>query len=111
MLQKENRLKKRKEFKYIYGTGKSVYSKYITIVFTPTKLEHCKVGFSVSKKIGKAYERNKVKRRLREIIRLNFNQLNGKYNYIIVAKTGIVVLNFNELKDELLQLINKVNMK
>ena len=41
------------------------------------------IGFSVNKKTGKAYVRNKIKRQLREIVRLNLEKFEPNYNYVI----------------------------
>ena len=86
MLQKENRLTKRKAFGYIYKNGEYKSSNNLTLMYTPTKLKTFKVGFSVSKKIGKAYIRNRIKRQLREAFKSYINVINNRYNYIVVAK-------------------------
>lgn len=111
MLVKENRLTKRKEFGYIYKKGKSVYSKHLMLVYVPTKLKNIRVGFSVSKKVGKAHTRNLIKRRLRAIIQelLNKNKIKTN-NYIFIANTGICDLTFLELKQQVEYLLKKDNL-
>lgn len=111
MIVKQNRLTKRKEFGYIYKHGKNSYSKYLKLVYVPTKLNQVRVGFSISKKVGKAHTRNLIKRRLNAILfdlikedRLKTN------NYIFVVNLGIDNLEFNELKDQVLTLLNKENL-
>lgn len=108
MLNKKNRLTKRKEFGYIYKKGKRVNSQYINLVYTSTKLQHARFGFVVSKKIGKAYIRNKVKRRLSEIIRLDIDNISCEYNYVFVAKPGIDSLSYQQLEQEVGKLLNKL---
>ena len=110
MLKKENRLTKRKEFAYIFRKSQSVASKYLILNYIPTKLDDFKVGFSVSKKIGNAVTRNKVKRKLRESFRLNVNKVNTKHNYIVVARKGIEELNFNEIQNNLIYVLKKANL-
>ena len=66
MLSSVNRLKKRKEFAYLYNHGNAKHTDNLTLVYLPTKSRALKVGFSVAKKIGKAHTRNFVKRRLRQ---------------------------------------------
>ena len=108
MLIKENRLTKRKEFGYIYKKGRSVYSKHLMLVYVPTKLKNIRVGFSVSKKVGKAHTRNLIKRRLRAIIQDLLKQnLIKTNNYIIVANSSIVELSFEELKNQVLYVLRK----
>ena len=107
MLNKKYRLKKRKEFAYIYRVGKPTHTKYLTLVSTPTKLKDFKIGFSVSKKVGKAFARNLVKRRLTEIFKPLIDNLDSKFNYVIIAKAGCAELSFEELSKELHVLLCK----
>ena len=69
MLSSVNRLKKRKEFAYLYNHGTAKHTANLTLVYNQTKSRALKIGFSVAKKIGKAHVRNLVKRRLRAILR------------------------------------------
>ena len=110
MLQKENRLTKRKAFGYIYKNGKSKSGNNLIVIYTPTKLNACKVGFSVSKKLGKAFVRNRVKRLLREAFKELLPVVNNKYNYVVVAKPTITDKSFKEIKEELFYILNKCGM-
>lgn len=95
-MQKAFRLSANSSFNYIYKKGLSVSNKYITLLYIPTKF-NLRVGFSVSKKIGKATIRNKVKRRLKEGFRILIPHVNNGYNYIIVAKTPAAEATYMEL--------------
>ena len=106
MLKKINRLKKRKEFAYIYKKGTRIYSPNLTLVKIDSKLPFCKIGFSVNNKIGKAVIRNKIKRRLREIIKPLIPQIKN-CNLILVAKPNITELDFQQLKNETINLLKK----
>lgn len=110
MLKKENRLKKNKQFNYIYKHGEARHSKFLSIVFLQSKYKPLKVGFTVSKKIGKSVVRNKVKRRLRDIIKLNINRLNPNFNYIIIAREGVDKLTYLDLKQQMISLLLKANL-
>lgn len=107
MLKVENRLKRRKEFAFIYKKGISIGSKYFTIWYTPTKLKSARVGFVVSKKIGKAHTRNLIKRRLRAIFRELMGDIDQQYNYIVVAKDCVVQLEYEKLKEQVVYLLTK----
>ncbi|MEG1509646.1 MAG: ribonuclease P protein component, partial [Clostridia bacterium] len=67
-MQSKYRLKSKKSFNYIYKKGESTANKYIALLSVPSKFPK-KFGFSVSKKVGNSVVRNKVKRRLKEIVR------------------------------------------
>ena len=110
MLKKENRLKKNKHFNYIYKNGKSLSQGVLGLVFIKLKIKPFKVGFSVSNKIGKSVVRNKVKRRMREAFKQIIPILDKRYNYIFVAKTGIVEKSFDQIKSNMLSLVQKAGL-
>jgi ribonuclease P protein component len=110
MLKKQIRLRKRKEFNYIFKNGRSFATKTLVLTYLPTKLKNPKIGFSVSKKIGNAVIRNKVKRRLREAFKVYLPKINKKYNYIIVARKDIVNLSYAEIVKTLNYALKKTNL-
>lgn len=107
----ENRLKKRKQFNWIFKNGKSVYSKDLVLVYTQSKTKACKVGFSVTKKVGKAVVRNKVKRRLKAIVSKHMATISNNFMMIFVAKPSIVDVPFLEVESQVLFLLKKAQSK
>lgn len=103
MLKKPNRLTKRGSFSYVYKNGKRCYSKLLTLVFIQSK--SLKIGFSVNNKIGKANVRNKLKRRLRAIVKDNADKLIN-VQAVFVAKPGLENLSFDELVKVIQKLLN-----
>ena len=110
MLKQKYRLKKRKEFNYIFRKSKTFSTKLFVLNYVPTKLENFKVGFSVSKKIGKAVVRNKVKRRMSEAFRSMQNKVSNDYNYIFVARRGIENASYEEIKSSIRYSLEKCNL-
>lgn len=110
MIKKQNRLRKNKHFKFIYKHGETKSAGYIALTFKKTKYVPFKVGFSVSKKIGKSVVRNKVKRRLRECFCSLEANINPNYNYIFIAKEGIQNMSFLEIKDNMINILKKCNL-
>ena len=110
MLKSENRLRKRKEFAYLYNNGTAKHVAHLTVVYLPTKNRKLKIGFSVAKKIGKAHLRNLVKRRLRDIVRDFVPMLPDDYNMVIIAKSGIETITYSELKKETSLLLQKTGL-
>lgn len=110
MLKKENRLTKRKEFGYIYKNGKYAFNSYLTLMYVPTKLKNPRIGFSISKKTGKAWLRNKIKRQLRDVVRTLTETLNPSFNYVFVTKPEITTLNYNQIKDAVIDVLNKAKL-
>lgn len=110
MIKNENRLRKNKHFKFIYKNGESKKVDKITIVYVKTKYKPFKVGFSVSKKIGKSVIRSKVKRRLRESFCSLYKNINSDYNYIFIANEGIDKMTFWQIKSNMEELLKKANV-
>lgn len=102
----DHRLKKEKQFSYIYRKGKRSNSKFFTLFSVESKYDNYLIGFAISKKIGKANKRNKLKRRLKEIIRLN-NLPKNFNNYVLMARPGAAELEFNDLIKEVKYLFEK----
>lgn len=116
-MKKEFRLKKNHEIASIVLKRQRVSSEHYIAYYsfnkekdTLNKEINAKVAISVSKKYGKAFERNKAKRRVREIIRPYLSLFNNK-KVVIVVKTNSKDVEFNILKEELLILMKRVNKK
>lgn len=105
-MQSKYRLKNRKSYTYIYNHGKCLSNQYITVVFVPSN-KGTKIGFSVSKKVGNAVTRNKIRRRLKETCRIHIDDFAKNTNYIIVAKPKILDLKFIDYWSNLALLIQK----
>lgn len=110
MIKNENRLKKNKHFKFIYKHGSTKSTKLVALTYLKSKYSPYKVGFSVSKKIGKSVVRNKVKRRMREAFCAISSCIDQTYNYIFSAKEGIQNLTFVEIKQEIIEVLKKCNL-
>ncbi|MBQ7579207.1 MAG: ribonuclease P protein component [Clostridia bacterium] len=110
MLKKEYRLKKKYQFNYTFKNGQSAGSKHLVIVFTPSNNKNIKIGLAVTKKVGKAFMRNKIKRQIRSAIAPMLSNLKPKYNLIIVARPNIVNTPYKEIESEINYLIKKANL-
>ena len=107
-MQKRYRLKNGRVFNYLHRKGDSCANKLLVLVHAPSKYP-LKVGFIVSKKVGKAVVRNKVRRRLREAFRALIPYINDNVNYIVIARQPCSVANFEEIANNLLHVIIKSN--
>ena len=110
MLKKINRLRKRYQFSYVYKYGEHISGYYTVLYFTPSKTKNIKIGLAVTKKVGHAVVRNKIRRRLREIIKKQLPNLKQNYNIIVVAKDNIPNAKFDELLAEFKKLTKKANL-
>ena len=110
MLKKINRLKKRYQFNYVYKSGEHYSHEHIVLYVSPSKTKSIKVGFAVTKKIGHAVVRNKIRRRLREIVKIQLPKLKQNYNIIVVAKENVSEASFDKLTLEFNKLLKKANL-
>lgn len=101
------RLKKNIHFKYVYRTGQSIACKNLIMIYTENNTGRLKVGFSVSKKIGKSVVRNKVKRRMREAFRHVIPLISPKYNYVIIARDVVVDDDYQKISQSLSYMLKK----
>lgn len=102
----DHRLKKASQFSYIYKKGKRTSTALFTLFSVDSKYESYKIGYSISKKIGKANKRNKLKRRLREIVRTQNLPQNFK-NYVLLVRPGAAELEFEEVQKQVVSLFSK----
>lgn len=107
-LQKGAKIRKNKEFKKIYSRGKSYANKLLVLYIANNKEDKTKVGFSVSKKVGKAVVRNRVKRLIREAYRLNQDKIKKRgVSLVFIARNRAKDANFIEIEKALLDLLKK----
>lgn len=105
MLKKRLRLKKNKEFTYIYRKGSKLKGRYF-IIYALRGSKEMKIGFSLSKKVGNAVVRNLYKRRLHEIFKDLIPQMKLNH-YVIVVSPYIRDAGYQELKDDILTTLEK----
>jgi ribonuclease P protein component len=102
----DHRLRKDRQFTYIYKKGVRKNTHFLTLFIKDSKFKGYKIGYSVSKKIGKANVRNKLKRRMKEIVRTN-DFAKDYHNYVLMARQGIENLTFEQLFKEIKEVFNK----
>ena len=79
-----NRLKKNEDFRRVYRKKRSMANRLLIIYILENKYEYNRVGFTVSKKVGKSVIRNRVKRLLRDSYRLNEEKILQGYDIIFI---------------------------
>ena len=103
-MKKEYRIKKNQEIIDLLKLKQTVGDKYFVIYKSNVKLSHFRFAVSVNKKYGNAPERNKAKRRVREIVKLySYNNI----DFFIVIKTTVKELTFEEMHKKLLRLFKR----
>ena len=80
-------LKKNSDFRRLYSKGKSAVTPYMVLYCRRSGTKQSRVGYTVSVKLGHAVVRNRVRRRLREVYRLNLPALKDGWDIVIVARS------------------------
>lgn len=108
MLKKEFRLRKQKDFENVFNKGFYFSGNFLLLKTVKNGLPISRFGFIVSKKISKkAVERNRVKRLLRESIRLTRKDIKVGFDLVFISKAGIVGKKFKEMNLIVEELLKK----
>jgi ribonuclease P protein component len=111
MLARKNRLTNRTDFSAVYSKGNYLTDGNITIKFLNSGNKTTRIGFSIGKNFSKkAVERNKIRRLLQEIIRLNLSFFKPGFDIIIMLKPGFEKNNFKEINAILKHIMQKANL-
>ena len=94
-----------REYTEIINTNKCKRNKYFSVYYRKNNDKN-KYGITVPKKTGTAVIRNKIKRRVKNIIDNNKNIVQKNYDYVIIVKKGIIDLTYQEMEKELLKLLS-----
>ena len=95
-MQSPFRLRRRNEFAGVYRRGRAWSNEVLVLRALPNNLEHNRFGFSVSRKVGNAVVRNRVRRRLREALRAL--PLRHGWDLVVIARPITATLSFAELR-------------
>jgi ribonuclease P protein component len=100
-LRKEERLRRQADFEIIAKEGIRRHTKNFLIIARRNDQGFCRLGAVASKKLGKAVERNRAKRLVREFFRRNKDKLSPSTDYVIVGKKGAEELQYAHVAAEL----------
>lgn len=105
------RIRKKKDFAGLYRDGSRYRGRYFNLVYRSNPLDHSRLAVVVSRKVGSAVERNKVKRRVRDLFRRNKGLLSEPTDLIVVARREIVDLKMSELRDGYFQALDSIRKR
>ena len=103
-------LKENWEFRRLYNKGKSAVGPAMVIYCKKNRLDHNRLGVTVSTKLGGAVVRNRARRRLREIYRLASPKLKKGYDFVIVARSKAVEGSFAAMEESFMHLCRKLDL-
>ena len=112
MLNKKYRFHSRGGVRYVYQKGKTIRTPKMSLVFTENKKGFTRVAVVVSKKVMKsAVGRNRIRRRIYEAIRINFDKIPKNMDYIFVVYTNkLKDIPFKEIENNIAELVSEMKV-
>ena len=96
-------------FQRLYRTGGQANG-YLVLYVRKNRLGMNRVGITVSKKLGKAHIRNRIRRRVREVYRLNEEKFRSGWDIVVVVRGKAIEAPFDKLTDSYLSLAKKAGL-
>ncbi|SRR5690554_1529630 len=107
-MHKSHRLRKNEDFQLVYEEGRSVANRQLVLYYCRNPhVAHFRLGVSVSKKLGQAVVRNRIKRLVKEVVRNEAKHLPRGYDFIVVVRRQALSLNYEQLKNSFLHVLKK----
>jgi ribonuclease P protein component len=103
---KSHRLLRHSDFERVYKQGRRHFAAHMTVFYLrrpDDELKGARVGFTVSKALGGAVQRNRIKRRLREAVRLGNSSTGVAVDVVVNPRRSALTADFNDLQDEVIK--------
>jgi ribonuclease P protein component len=122
VIKRRSRLSRSQDFDRVYRSGRSVANRYLVLYYfarsaplsTEGEPSRSRVGFSVSKRLGSAVERNRLKRALREAFRLNELRIKDDADFVLIARAPLPELldrgGLVALEEKMLEVFRKASL-
>jgi len=95
------RLRRHADFVRVYREGRRHFARHMTVYYLPRpQAGSSRVGYTVSRFLGGAVDRNRIKRRLREAVRLAWPRMGGAVDLVVNPKKSLLKAPFEDLVEE-----------
>jgi ribonuclease P protein component len=105
---REARLVRRGSFDAVYRAGKRLSSAHFTVFVRANELALSRFGFSIKKAVGGAVVRNRIRRRVREMVRCHRQEIPAGWDIVIHPKGSVAKAPFGALEQELIRVLGKL---
>jgi ribonuclease P protein component len=99
------RLRNAAEFRKVYEGGAKRVSRSFVLFAVPNGLEYSRFGLTTPRKLGKAHDRNRIRRRVREILRTSRNVIPSGFDFVLNPRRSANERGIEDLRTELVALL------
>ena len=97
-------------FRRLYAKGESAVGRFVVVYAKRNGTNQNRLGITTGVKLGRAVDRNRARRRIRETYRLNESRLKQGYDLVIVARTAAIEGEFSEMQQSFLHQCKKLRL-
>lgn len=102
-----DRIRKKSEYSAVFSDSRKVVDRYFVCYLSAREQKGNKMGLAVSRKVGKAVTRNRVKRYLREFYRTHLPLMTTPYHLVVVARPAAANITFAECAHSMKHLLQR----
>ena len=102
-------IKSKKDFNNIINNSKFKKNNFFVVYQQVSNYDIPKFGIAISKNFGNAVDRNKIKRQIRNIVDNNKYLFQNRFNYIIMVRNTVKKISYQEISNNLINLLKKEN--
>lgn len=103
-------IKENRDFTRLYKSGKFYSSDCLILYVRKNRLDQNRLGVTVSKKVGKAVVRNRVRRRIKESYREIESRISASYDFVVVARGKAAECDYKKIRSALIYLMRKAGL-
>jgi ribonuclease P protein component len=109
-LQKKYRLRRREDFRKVFRTGRSVANREFVVYTKPKKTGTIRLGISISRRVGNAVRRNRIKRQMKEITREWIKDISSNEDIIVIVRKPVSNMNYLQIQSSLRHVLGKARV-